>query len=41
MSEENKAKFRRMVDEVFAQGKVDVIDELIDPNWVGHNPIPG
>ena len=41
MSEQNKDLFRRMVDEVFAQGKVDVINELIEPNWVDHNPIPG
>ena len=41
MSEENKAKFRRVVEDGFGQGKLDVIDELIDPNWVDHNPMPG
>ena len=41
MSEQNKADFRRMIEEVFAQGKVDLIDELVDPNMVDHNPTPG
>ena len=41
MSEQNKALFRRMTDEIFVQGKVDVIDEIVDPNMVDHSPVPG
>ncbi|MDA1348829.1 MAG: ester cyclase [Chloroflexi bacterium] len=41
VSEENKARFRRIVDDVFSQGKVDLIGELIDPNWIDHDPVPG
>ena len=41
MSEENKAKFRRMIDEVFTKGNLAVIDELIDPNMIEHSPTPG
>ena len=41
ISEENKALYRRVVDEVFTNGNVDLIDDLIDPNWVDHSPVPG
>ena len=41
MSEQNKDLFRRMVDEVFTKGNVDLIDELLDPNMVEHSPVPG
>ena len=41
MSEQNKALYRRVVDEVFTNGYVDLIDELVDPNLVDHSPVPG
>ena len=41
MSEENKALFRRMVEEAFSKGNLDVIDELIDPNMIEHSQVPG
>ena len=42
MSEENKAILRRVNDEVFSQGNLDLVDELFSPNYVLHDPgIPG
>ena len=41
MSEENQAKFRRVVEEAFGKGNLNVIDELIDPNMIEHSPVPG
>lgn len=41
MSEQNKALARRMYHEVFGQGKLDLIDELVDPNFVEHEELPG
>ena len=42
MSEENKAIVRRVNDEVFSQGNLDLVDELFSPNYVLHDPgIPG
>ena len=42
MSEENKAILRRVTDEVFNQGNLDVVDELFSPDYVLHDPgIPG
>lgn len=38
MSEENKAVARRVVEEAFARGKLDVLDEIVDPGYVGHDP---
>ena len=40
MSEENKAIARRALEELFsAQGDLDVADEIIAPNYVGHDPV--
>lgn len=39
--EENKAKTRRFMEEVFNKGNLTVIDELLAPNFVEHNPFPG
>ena len=40
MSEENKAIARRALEEIFsAQGDLDVADELIAPNYIGHDPV--
>jgi steroid delta-isomerase-like uncharacterized protein len=38
MSEENKALARRNIEEVFNEGNLATIDELIDPDWVNHDP---
>jgi steroid delta-isomerase-like uncharacterized protein len=37
MSEQNKAVSRRLVEEVFAAGKLGVADELLDAGFVGHD----
>ncbi len=42
MSEDKKAMLRRITDEVFSQGNLDVVDELFAPNYVLHDPgVPG
>ncbi len=48
MSEENKALLRRWFDEVWNNGRADVIEELFDENGIAHglgddpaNPIKG
>ena len=38
MSEENKEKARRLMEEAFGQGKLEVIDEVLDPNFVCYDP---
>jgi predicted ester cyclase len=38
MSEENKEKTRRLLEEAFGQGKVEVIDEVLDPDFVCWDP---
>jgi steroid delta-isomerase-like uncharacterized protein len=38
VSEENKALVRRLVAEVWNAGDLDVIDELLAPEWVRHDP---
>lgn len=37
MSEENKALARRWAD-IFAQGNLDLVDEIFAPDFVGHDP---
>jgi steroid delta-isomerase-like uncharacterized protein len=37
-TEENKALSRRLIEEVWNQGKLAVIDELVAPNYVDHDP---
>jgi steroid delta-isomerase-like uncharacterized protein len=39
--EEAKALERRIADEVWTQGKLDVIDEVISPDFVGFSPTDG
>ncbi|MDP9382034.1 MAG: ester cyclase [Chloroflexota bacterium] len=34
----NKAIVRRMFDEMWNEGNLDVVDELFDPNYAGHDP---
>ncbi len=42
MSEENKAILRRVNEEVFSQGNLDLVDELLSPDYVLHDPgLPG
>ena len=41
MSEANKQVLRRVYDELFNQGKLDVVDEVVAPNCVEHTPPPG
>lgn len=38
--EQNKAEFRRMIDEVFNKGNVSTIDELLSPNFVEREVLP-
>ena len=38
MSEQNKAMVRRMIDEVWNGGNLAVVDELVSPDYVGHDP---
>jgi steroid delta-isomerase-like uncharacterized protein len=38
MSEENKAVVRRFIEEVWNNGNLDAIDELISENHVDHDP---
>jgi len=39
-TEQNKALFRRFVDEVFNHGNMSVIDELVAPDFVEHEELP-
>ncbi len=38
MSEENKEKVRRLYEEAFGQGKTEVVDEVLDPDFVCYDP---
>jgi steroid delta-isomerase-like uncharacterized protein len=38
MSVVNKAGVRRFLEEAFGQGKTDVVDEVLDPDFVCHDP---
>ena len=40
VSEENKANIRRLVDEVYNEGNLDVLDELLAPDIVDHAAVP-
>jgi len=37
-AQENKEKMRRVLEEAFGQGKVEVIDEVLDPDFVCWDP---
>lgn len=42
--EASKAVVRRLLDEFFSQGKLDLADELVTPDYVNHDPatpLPG
>ena len=40
-TEANTALVRRWVEEVWNQGRLEVLDELYAPDWVGHFPASG
>ena len=39
-AEQNKAAFRRMVDEVFNRGNFALIDEVVAPNFIEREELP-
>ena len=39
-TEQNKQLVRRLVEEVFNQKKIDVIEELVSPDFVEHEAVP-
>src|SRR5260221_5253527 len=41
MSEENIAIVRRLTEEGFVGGKVDVVDDVVAEDCVDHDPMPG
>ncbi|MSQ22543.1 MAG: ester cyclase [Dehalococcoidia bacterium] len=41
MSEQNKAVLRRFIEEVFNKGNTAAVDQLVAPDFVNHNPLPG
>lgn len=41
MSEQNKALVRRIVDEVWNRGNLEVVDETFAADYTEHNPRPG
>jgi predicted ester cyclase len=38
--EQDKINFRRIPEEIFNQGKLELIDELFAPDYVEHAPVP-
>ena len=40
-SEENKAQYRRTLEEVFNQGDLTIVDELVAPDFLNHDVPPG
>jgi len=38
VSEENRQKARRMLEEAFGQGKVELVEEILDPDFVCYDP---
>jgi predicted ester cyclase len=39
-TEENKAQFRRMIEELFNRGNLDVTDDLVAPDYTNHEAPP-
>jgi steroid delta-isomerase-like uncharacterized protein len=39
-TEQNKALFRQFIDEVFNQGNMSAVDELVAPDFVEHEELP-
>jgi steroid delta-isomerase-like uncharacterized protein len=38
MLEANKAISRRIVDEIFNEGRLEAADEIVTPDYIGHDP---
>ena len=38
MSEENKAQVRRLLEEGFSQGHTEVVDEVLNPDFICYDP---
>lgn len=38
MSEKNKAIVRRFFEEIYSNGRVELIDELMSPDYLAHGP---
>ena len=41
MATDNKQVARRVIDEIWNKGKLDMIEELLDPAYEGHDPLLG
>lgn len=41
MASDNKQTTRRLIEDVWNGGKLEVIDELLDPDFEGHDPLMG
>ncbi len=41
MSQQNRAVLNRFDEEIYRQGNLNVIDELLAEDFVEHNPLPG
>ena len=41
LAEENKAVVRRLIEEVYNRGNLDMADELLAPDYVDHDLLPG
>ena len=39
-TQENAAVFQRVIDEMVSNGNVDIVDELLAPDFVEHNELP-
>ena len=39
-TEQNKSLFRQFIDEVFNQGNMSAVDELVAPDFVEHEELP-
>ena len=37
-TEQNKVVFRRLMEEVFNQGHLELIDEIVAPDWANYDP---
>ena len=40
-TEDKRNVLRRVSGEIFGQGRIDVVDELLAPDFVDHDPLPG
>ena len=41
LAEENKAVVRRLIEEVYNRGNLDIADELLAPDYVDHTCLQG